>query len=112
MSCGGTGILERYCTLAELNPAEVVQHLLNGSITDGSLRKVPGYVAYNGAPLLCASLGKVCGAEGQQEASNAARQAGLQREEEHEQHLRSCHHAHQVPFSAVSSSCTSFVHSE
>jgi len=105
-------MLERFCMLAELGATEVVQRLLNGNTTDRSLHKVPGYVAHNRAPLSCDSLAKVCGEEGQQEGSNAACQAGLQREEEHEQHLRACDHAHQVPFSAVSSSRTSFVHSK
>ena len=76
----------------------MVQRLLDGNTTDRSLREIPGYVAHSGAPLLCASLAKVCGEEGRQEGSKSARQAGLQREEEHEQHLRDCDHMHQVPF--------------
>ncbi len=108
MLCGGTGKLEGYCTLAELGATEVVPCLLDAGTTDRSLRKVPGNVAHNKAPLSCAALAKVCAEEA--EASNAARQARLQREQEHEQHLTSCHHIHQVPFSGVSSSHTSFVH--
>ena len=44
-----------------------------------------------------ATLAKGCAEAGQQEASLAARQAGLQCEQEHEQHLRACDRIHQVP---------------
>ncbi len=102
MLCDGTGKLERYCTLAELLPIEVVPCLLGGATTDPSLHKVPGDVAHNRAPLSCATLAQVCAEEGQQEASKSARQARLQRGQEHEQqHLRCCRQAHQVPFSGV-----------
>ncbi|DBB16307.1 TPA: hypothetical protein ACH3X3_014616 [Trebouxia sp. C0006] len=59
--CISTGMLERFCMLAELGATEVVQRLLNGNTTDRSLHKVPGYVAHNRAPLSCDSLAKVCG---------------------------------------------------
>ena len=93
MSCGSTGMLERLCPVAELDPSKAVQRLLDVGTTDHSLRKIPGHVAHKGARLSCATLAE----GGQQEASNAARQTRLQFEQEHEQRLTSCHHAHQVP---------------
>jgi len=110
--CGGTGKLDRYCTLADLGPTKKVLCLLDGNTTDRSLHKVPGYVAHNRALLSYATLAKVCAEEGQQEASKSARQARLQCEQEHEQHPRSCCQVRQVPFSGVSNSHTSFVHSK
>ncbi|KAA6424974.1 MAG: hypothetical protein FRX49_05148 [Trebouxia sp. A1-2] len=68
------------------------QRLLDVGTTDHSLRKIPGHVAHKGARLSCATLAE----GGQQEASNAARQTRLQFEQEHEQRLTSCHHAHQA----------------
>ena len=100
MLCDGTGKLERsYCTLAELGPAEVVPCLLGGATTHPSLHKVPGNVAHNRAPLSCATLAEVCAEEGQQEASKSARQARLQRGQEHEQqHLNAVARLIRCPF--------------